>query len=90
MGLNMEKIGDVLGVVGGATTGAALAIEAQSGDGIGGFAEGLFPPLSLDLGTLALGAGAGFAIAKYGTKTSPIAGAALGAAGAAILRPMAG
>ena len=87
MGLNLEKIGDVLGVVGGATTGAALAIEAQTGDGIGGIG---LPSLSLDLGTLVVGAGAGFAIAKYGTKSNPVAGAALGAGAAAILRPMVG
>lgn len=86
-GLDLEGVGDVLGIVGGAATGAAQAIDGQSPASI--LAGQAFGGLTLDLGTILLGGAAGFFIAKQ-QHASPAVGAIGGAVGAVVLRSVLG
>lgn len=57
MGLDTKMIGDVLGVVGGAATGASGALDDATTT-----ATSVMPPI--DVGTLAIGSIAGYGVSK--------------------------
>lgn len=73
-------VADVLGVIGGAATGAAGALDG-GGSVTSGIGAALMP--TFDIGTIVIGAALGGALA-YGMKVNPAVGAVAGA-GAGVL-----
>lgn len=74
------NVGDVLGVIGGAATGASAALDG--GGSVTAVGSALMPPV--DLGTIVLGAALGGALA-YGLRVNPAVGAMAGAGAGALI-----